>query len=132
MSTIKRVMYRGRQLGELTVHDLGDWKNTSRPATEKDLRLINATVAADFLHSVLAREPLQSAPEEPELPWVMVVLREACTASGGRRDQKMEEQALLLYVERHGMDQILGIWGADVGRLQTEIEKMLAVEDAPS
>ncbi len=110
----------------------GDWKNQSRQATERDLRLINATAAADCLQSVLRREPLQSTPEEPELPWVMVALREVCTTSCGFRDQKMEEHTLLLYVQRHGMDQILEIWGADVGRLQGEIERMLAIEDQPS
>lgn len=132
MSTIKKVWYRGRQLGELTVYELGDWRNASRPAADRDLRLMNATSAADFLRSVLEREPLQADPGEPDLPWVMVVLREACTASVGTRDQRMEEHTLLLYVERHGMDQILGIWGADLGVLKGEIEKMLAIEDAPS
>jgi hypothetical protein len=132
MSTTKKVEYRGRQLGELSVYDLGDWKNEARAATEKDLRLINATSAADCLFSVLKREPVRAAPEEPDLPWVMVALREVCTASAGFRDQKMEEHALLLYVQRHGMNQILEIWGADIGRLQGELERMLALENAPS
>lgn len=131
MPTTKKVKYRGRKLAKLMVHDLGDWRNETRPATEKDLRLINATRAADCLHEILKREPLKVTPEEPDVPWVMVALREVCSAVGGFRDQKLEEEALLLYVSRHGMDQILEIWGADVVRLKEDMERVLGIENTP-
>ncbi len=132
MPTVRKVEYRGRILGELTVYAVEDWRNEQRPATERDLRLINATAMADTLHGVLTRDPRKVAEEEPNQPWLLVALREVCTAGLGRRDQKMEEQALLLYVQRHGMNQILGIWGADVGKIGEELERMLAVDNVPS
>ncbi len=132
MPTTKKVEYRGRLIGHVRVFVLEDWQNKERPAKEKDLQLINATAAADSLYEVLSRDPRRVADEEPDLPWVMVVLREVCTASAGRRDQMLEEHALLLYVQRFGMDQILGIWGADIGVLKGEIERMLALDNGPS
>jgi hypothetical protein len=132
MSTTKKVEYRGRTLGEVTVYAIEDWRNESRPATERDLRLINATAMADTLFQVLKRDPRKVADEEPNQPWLLVALREVCTAGLGWRDQKMEEQALLLYVQRHGMNQILEIWGADVEKIGEELERMLAVDNVPS
>ena len=42
----------------------------------------------------------------------------------------MEEDVLLAYVSRHGMDQILGIWGADIGELAAHLKAVSSVEDA--
>lgn len=129
MPETKKVLYRGRELGEVTVFHLGDWRNKERPATEKDLRLINATSAADALKRVLEAEPRQYDEAEKDQPWVTVALREVCTASSGERDLRLEEMALLLYVERHGMDQILSIWGADIGKLAAKIAQASGVDD---
>jgi hypothetical protein len=129
MPTEKKVEYRGRHLGDLRVFSVEDWQNKDRPATEKDLRLMNATSAADLVFAVLRREPLKVSEEEPDKPWVVVVLREVCAAAAGMRDGRMEEQVLMLYVSRNGMNQILEIWGADVGRLQEEIGRMSGVDD---
>ena len=131
MPETKKVGYAGKDLGEITVYGVGDWTNKDRPATEKDLRLINATAAADFVFEALKREPLKVCEEEPDQPWVTVLLRVACTASLGMRDERMEEQTLMLYVNRHGMNQILEIWGTDVGRLAEELAKLSGVDDIP-
>lgn len=129
MPTTKSVMYRGRTIGDLAVYAMEDWTNTSRPATARDLRLINATSAADLVHAVLAREPKQRDPAEPEMPWIVVVVREVCLVAAGKKDGQMEEQVLLLYVQRYGMDQILEIWGADIVRLKEEIGRMSGLDD---
>jgi hypothetical protein len=129
MSTTKSVMYRGRTIGDLVLYAMEDWRNTDRPATARDLRLINATSAADLVHAILAREPKQRDPAEPETPWVVVVVREVCAVAAGQKDGQMEEQVLLLYVQRHGMDQILEIWGADIVRLKEEIGRMSGLDD---
>jgi hypothetical protein len=131
MPEMKKVLYRGRELGEVAVYHVEDWRNTTRPAGEKDLRLINATSAADSLQRILTVEPKQCDELEPDQPWLTVALREVCTASSGERDMKLEEMALLLYVERHGMNQILSIWGADIGKLAEELEKLRDEEDNP-
>ncbi len=132
MSETRKVLYRGRELGELVVYHMEDWRNTTRPANERDLRLINATSAADAVKRILDAEPKQYDETEPEQPWVMVVIREVCMASCGERDMRLEEQALMLYVERHGMNQILSIWGADVGKLTEQLAQASGLEDVPN
>lgn len=129
MSEMRNVVYAGRTLGELRVYAIEDWRNKDRPATQRDLRLINATSAANLVHEILGREPKKSDPAEPDMPWVLVVVREVCAVAAGRKDGQMEEQVVMLYVQRHGMDQILGIWGADVGRLKEEIGRMSGLDD---
>ncbi len=129
MPTTKKIEYRGRILGDLTIYGPEDWRNEKRPATERDLRLINATSAADTVHRILKREPLKVSEEEPDKPWLIVVLREVAFAAVGSHDGKVQEQVLQLYVSRHGMDQILEIWGADVVRLKEEIGRMSGAED---
>ncbi len=124
------VTYRGRNLGELKLYRREDWRNDKREPTERDFLIINATSGADLVREILEREPMKVGPDEPDKPWVTVVVREvAMAASGGRQDEKMEEQVLILYVSRHGMDQILGIWGADVGKLAEQLKAASGLED---
>jgi hypothetical protein len=132
MPETRKVTYRGREIGELTVFRMEDWQNKDRAATERDLRLINATSAADAVHRILEAEPKQYDEAEPDQPWVVVVIREVCLASRGERDGRMEEDCLSLYVDRHGMNQILSIWGADVRKLAEKLAAMSGVEDVPN
>jgi len=129
MPEMRKVVYRGRELGEVRVFFLEDWQNTTRPATDRDLLLINATSAADAVREVLEREPKRYDEAEPDRPWVTVVVREVCAAVHGFRDGRLEEQALSLYVSRHGMDQILAIWGADVEQLARRLAEMSGLDD---
>lgn len=128
---IRKLEYRGRPLADLKVYELSDWRNQERAATAADLRLINVTAAADAVRDALRAEPKKVEESEPDQPWVMVVVREATTLLAGTRDQKMEEDVLMMYVNRHGMNQILEIWGADVGSLVEELGKLSGIEDVP-
>lgn len=129
MPEIRKVVYQGRELGEVRVFHMEDWQNRTRPATERDLRLINATSAADAVKEVLEREPKRYDQAEPDQPWVTVVIREVCAVVHGMQDGQMEEQTLALYVSRHGMDQILAIWGADVDQLARRLAEMSGLDN---
>lgn len=131
MPETRKIGYRGRTLGDLKVYELKDWRNTDRPATDGDLRLINVTAAADAVYESLRREPKKVGEEEPDKPWVTVVIREVCMALAGSQDGKLEEDVLMMYVNRHGMNQILEIWGADVGKLAEELKRMSGLDDVP-
>lgn len=133
MPEMRSVHYRGRTLGEVRVYGPEDWRGRSRPMEDRDLRVINATAIADCVHAILEREPLKVCESEPDQPWITVVIREVCTAScGGQQDKKMEEDCILLYVQRYGMDQILSIWGADVNKLAEQLKTMSGLDDSPN
>lgn len=127
----KSIEYRGRAIGGLRVYSLSDWTNKDREPTDSDLRLINVTAAADAVRDILKSEPKKVGEEEPDKPWVTVVVREVCAALAGSQDGKLEEDVLMMYVNRHGMNQILEIWGADVGKLAEELARMSGVDDVP-
>lgn len=125
-------MYSGRELGVLKKFGREDWAVKDREPTERDFKLIAASAVAEFAYSVMQREPKKCDESEPEAPWPMVVIREGCRSEDGSRDVAAEEDAMHMYVMKYGMDQILAIWGADVGELLSKIESSLEEEPGAS
>lgn len=120
------VRYRGVHLGDLETFEEKDWRNRERPPSEADWRAIRCHAAHKLLYEALEKHPITEHPSAPDVPWIVVVLREVCSAAmDGTRDEAFEEEVLRLYVLRYGMGQILKIWGVDVGRLMAGIERMM-------
>ncbi len=115
-------------LGDLDVFERSDWKNESREPEEKDFRVIRVHAAASLVHAALERNPVISHPAEPEIPWPMIVIREACRASEGVRSPSFEEEVTGFYVSKYGMNQLVQIWGGDVGPLLESMERAMADE----
>lgn len=129
MPTKKLVKYKDRLLGELTFYTKEDWQVKDREPTEKDFLVMASSMGADLVHEILEREPKQFDLQEPELPWPIVIIREIATTYSERRDEKLEEEIMIMYTAKYGMDQILNIWGADVTKLASDIEKTLLDEN---
>lgn len=110
-------------LGEVERYGAKDWRNPRRAPAEADFLFIRARKAADFLHEVLGRHPLKSHPREPDLPWPVVVLRQACVALGGPNNRRLEEAAMRDYLDRYGVDQFVKVWGGDPRDLARELER---------
>lgn len=130
MPKMRPVEYRGRHLGDLRVYGVEDWVRKDKQPGEADFKLISVTAGADLVREILEREPLRVGTEEPDKPWITVVVREVAMAVAGRQDDRTEEDILFTYVNRHGMGQILEIWGADVGELAAHLRASSGVEDA--
>lgn len=129
MPTKKSVKYKDRLLGELTFYTKEDWQVKDREPTEKDFLIMASSMGADLVYEILEREPKQFDPQEPEMPWPIVVIREIAATYSDCKNEKLEEEIMLMYTTKYGMDQILSIWGADIGKLAESISKSLLNEN---
>jgi hypothetical protein len=129
MPTKKPVKYRDRLIGELTLYTKEDWQVKDREPTEKDFLIMTSSMGADLTHEILEREPKQFDPQEPEMPWPIVIIREIATAYSDCKNTELEEEIMIMYTSKYGMDQLLGIWGADIPKLAEDIEKVLLDEN---
>jgi hypothetical protein len=123
---VKPVHWNQLFLTEVKVYDQSDWKGSS-PPSKKDFDTVHSIQAGESLHDALGRVPLCPNQNHPN-PWIEIVLTAICSVIQPH-DRLLEKNALLFYLHKYGMNQLLEIHGADVAAVRTEIENMQSRSD---
>lgn len=130
MASTKPVILSGVHLGDLTTVEKSDWKNREREPTPLDFEKIRVTLAARAVYEILEKHHRALGGMSQEELWPTVVIAAVCIAAKGRKDLPFEEDVLLEYVNKYGMNQIIRSAGGDPARVMEMLER--AMKDQPS
>jgi hypothetical protein len=130
MPIFKPVHYKDYYLGDLELFKREDWKNSTKEPDEKDFSRIRVYAAQKLMHETLERYPMQFHDSEPEIPWPILVLQTICESSNADViESNLEEKVIQLYLEKHGVNQFIKIWGGDPQKLLEQIDNMIELEN---
>jgi len=118
------VKYNGCYLGDLKVVERSDWRNRSREPAPLDWELAKVALSAQAIYEIAERFPRRPDGPDADEPWLLTVCRVVCDHAEAGHAKELEEDVFRQYIDRYGVGQMMGMFGANRESLARHLEDM--------
>lgn len=125
----KPVYWKDIFLTEVSIYDISDWKGTLPPST-KDWENIIIFQSIKSLHNALEHNPCYPRDmHNSEQPWIQIILHRIMDTLSVPNDRILEEKIIKKYLSKHGMNQILEIFGLNIDEVMQSLDNMVKTQE---